>query len=630
MSIRLLLRDLGLAAVGAASLLAYCWLLPSVTYLSSTTYTPVAASLPFTLASFEDPGPVPELIPESAAQLHAAAAVDLAIALTALYLLYVVAMCLGRGRLTVLGVTVVFGVAVAAQALMVVSPYAFSGDVYSYGMYGRIFSVYGQSPYSQTPAQFPGDPFLPYVFWMHVPSFYGPLWTLISGWIAASVGGDVGLAVVLFRLVESASVLGAALLVLLLLRHNDPERALAGTILLAWSPFVIVESGLGAHNDALMAALIVFGLVLAWQRPGIFSTVSVGAVVLAGLVKATALALLPLLGIYLLRRSPSWLARFGVVLVAGLLTVGIGTAIVWPVWAGPATFAVGTLGSGADRYVNSLAEPALGEIRKSLGASTDDLEVPLQFGGWWVGTHTDTVMHETRAPDSTVVQPLPAWTSLLVVGPERDKRLRVYDPLTERIGYADVAFLGPIDAPPEYADDHIVQALIVGPVGSWTLQEANRQIRIVGWGAFALAMLLALIFGTRSPAGLATAWVGVCLVLEYVTLTWFWPWYVLWGLMPAALVPRSRLTRLTVYLGWGVLLAYSLMGFQDGRFWYLHNFRAIPMFGLPLVLFLLDELLRGIWWTGALTWRRLRAPRPISLESRRADRARETVTARLS
>lgn len=613
-----LARDLGLAVLGAASLLVYRWLIPNLTWLASTTYTPVAGSVPFPLPDgLQDPGPIPELIAESAQQLHAAAAVELAVGLTGLYLLYLIAMRLARGAITPLGVTVVLVIAVLSQAITVVSPYALSGDVYSYGIYGRIFSIHGDSPYLQTPAQYPGDPLLPFVFWMHVPSFYGPLWTLISGWVAEAAGADVGLIVILFRLLESASVLVAAVLVFLLLRHIDPQRALSGTILLAWSPFVIIESGMGAHNDALMAMLIVFGLVLAWQKPGIFSTLSVGAIMLAGLVKATALALLPLLGIYLLRRSPTWLARFGVVLVSAVLTVSLAVVLVQPVWVGEATFAVGTLGSGADRYVNSLAEPALGEIRKYLGATTDDLEVPLQFGGWWVGTHTDTHLFPSRRSAERVM-PLPAWTNLLVIGPEREERLRVFEPVSRQVGFADVAFLGPVDAPPEYADDPEVRARIQGPVGTWELQEANRIIRLVGWSAFGLAFVVALVFGTRSPAGLVTAWVGLCLVLEYVTLTWTWPWYVLWGLMPAALIPRARLTRLTVYLGWGVLMAYSLMGFQDTRFWYLHNFRALPMFGLPLALFLLDELLRGVWWTGRWSFRRLQMARPISIESRRA------------
>jgi hypothetical protein len=66
--------------------------------------------------------------------------------------------------------------------------------------------------------------------------------------------------------------------------------------------------------------------------------------------------------------------------------------------------------------------------------------------------------------------------------------------------------------------------------------------------------------------------------------------------MPAALVPRAFATRMTLYLGWGVLMLYALMGFMDTRFWYLHNYRALPVFLLPIGLIALDELLRAIWW----------------------------------
>jgi hypothetical protein len=36
------------------------------------------------------------------------------------------------------------------------------------------------------------------------------------------------------------------------------------------------------------------------------------------------------------------------------------------------------------------------------------------------------------------------------------------------------------------------------------------------------------------------------------------------------------------------------MGFMDTRLWYLHNYRALLMFGLPLLLFAADEVLRGL------------------------------------
>jgi len=352
-----------------------------------------------------------------------------------------------------------------------------------------------------------------------------------------------------------------------------------------------------------MSLLIVVGLVLAWARKPVASIGAVGVVVLAGLVKLTALALLPLLGLYLLRSARSWRDRAIVFLGSGLVSAGLVAAIVLPVWAGPETFAVQTLGSGADRYVNSLAETVLGELRFRLGATRDDLEVPLQFSGWWVGVHTDTSLFSSRRGQE-ILAPLPLWSELLVVGPERDGRLRVFDPVTRQVGFVPAGTLGPVDPPAALVADPDIEARSRGPVGAADTIEANRLIRQVGWGAFALAFLVALAIGTRSASGLVVSWVAICLVLEYLTLTWFWPWYVVWGLLPAALVPRTRVMRMTLYLGWGALMAYALMGFMDTRLWFLHNYRSLAMFGLPLVLFALDEILRGIGWLVRLPFRR--------------------------
>jgi hypothetical protein len=611
-----LARNLGLAALGAASLFVYAWLLPHLTWLSSATWMPVPADLDVP-SWLRGSGTPPMLAEGLKAQLHAATAVNVAVGFTSLYVLYLAAARLARGRAGWLGVVIVAGVAVLMQVMAVLAPYALSSDVFSYAMYGRIFAVYGGSPYLEAPIRYATDPFYPSVFWMHVPSFYGPLWTLISGQIALAAGDNIGLAVLMFRLVQAVSALGVAGVVLLLLRRIDPDRALVGAITVAWCPLVVVESGLSSHNDVLMGLLIVVGLVLAWTRRPILSIAAVGAVVLAGLVKLTALALLPLLGIYLLRSASSWGSRLVIFCGSGIVAAALTAAVVLPVWSGPETFAVQALGSGPDRYVNSLAETALGELRLHLGATRDDLEVPLQFSGWWVGVHTETSLYATRR-EQDVLAPLPVWSELLVVGPERDDRLRVFDPVSRQVGFVLAETLGPIDAPARLMADPEIEARSRGPVGSPDLIEANRLIRLVGWGAFGLAFLVALAFGTGSAASLVVAWVGLCLVLEYVTLTWFWPWYVLWGLLPAALVPRTRVTRLTLYLGWGVLMAYALMGFMDTRFWYLHNYRAVPMFGLPLLLFAADELLRGLVWLATLPVRRSQSP--ISLEAARRER----------
>jgi hypothetical protein len=590
-------REIGLVVLGAASLFVYAVLLPNLTWLASATWMPpppdaYGIEIPAWLTVA---GPPPKLAEGQAAQLHAAAAIPVAVGFTALYALYFLALRLARGRFGDLGLTVVAVVAVLLQVQAVLAPYGLSGDVFSYAIYGRIFAVYGGSPYLEPPIQYASDPFYPYVYWMHVPSFYGPLWTLISGWIVVLAGGEIGAAVLLFRVVQAVSLLLAAVVVYLVLRATDPRRAMVGAVLISWCPLAVVESGLSAHNDVLMAALIVVGMALAWPRTLASSIASVGIIVLAGLVKLTALALLPLLGIYLLRAARSWRARAAIFFGSGLVSTALAAAIVLPVWAGPETFAVQTLGSGPDRYVNSLAEVVLGELRRAYGATSDDLEVPLQFSGWWVGVHTATSLFAGRE-GSNVLASLPVWSDLLVVGPERDGRLRVFDPESRLVGYVPAADLGPIDPPAERMADPEIAARSLGPVGSSDLIAANQQIRVFGWTAFVVAFLLALVFGTASASRLVVAWVALCLVLDYLTLTWFWPWYVLWGLMPAALVPRAFATRMTLYLGWGVLMLYALMGFMDTRFWYLHNYRALPAFLLPIVLFAIDEVLRVAWW----------------------------------
>ena len=64
--------------------------------------------------------------------------------------------------------------------------------------------------------------------------------------------------------------------------------------------------------------------------------------------------------------------------------------------------------------------------------------------------------------------------------------------------------------------------------------------------------------------------------------------------MPAAgLLPRSAWSRLVVYFCWGVLLLYVGLGFEETSLWYAQTFRAIPAFGLPLLLWLGESGIRG-------------------------------------
>ncbi|MCC6177852.1 MAG: hypothetical protein IT305_21330 [Chloroflexi bacterium] len=593
---RTLAQALGLAALGAASLVAYIWLFAGLTWLSQATPTPASWTVPLP-AWFTVSYPRPAVTLSALVYAQTKTAVGYTLTITVLFAGYLAASVVARGRPSLLVGIVVGLFAAAFQAAAVLAPWSLSGDIYSYISYGRIYAVYGANPYLSVPADYPQDIFYPAVYWKFVPSFYGPAWTLLSGLLARIGGEDVGLTVLLFRVTAGASALAATGLAYLGLRRYDPERALAGTVLIGWSPFVVVECGLSMHNDALMAALMVGALLLARARS---TALAVGVLLLAGLVKVTALALLPLLGIYALRHAGRWRERALVVVRSALVGALVVAAGVLPVWAGPATLAVRTLGSGADRYVNSLDEVALGELRVAFGTSREDLEIPLTFAGWWFGTHSPTVLMSGRDGTGDTLAEVTAWQDALVLAPERNGWIRVFLPSTRQIGYLSTSALGPIDPPAYAATDPEIVRLTRGPLGTPELQAANWWIRTVGWAVFGIAFVLALVFGTGSFAALIRGWLLVCLALFYVTLTWFWPWYVLAALLPAALLPRSAITRFVVVLAWGMLLIYPLLGFIDTSAWWLYSYRSLAIFGLPILVWLADTVLRligrGVRW----------------------------------
>ena len=523
------------------------------------------------------------------ADRHAAAAPTFLLVATVLFLVYLLGVCVTHGHSSRAGLAIAFLFAAAFQALALASPTMLSTDLYSYVVYGRIFGVYDGNPYLEVPIQYPGDPVLPHVYWKFVPSFYGPFWTLLSGAAARVAGEDVAAAVMLFRGIVALAALATVGVAALLLHQLAPARTLTGTVLLGWNPLIVVEGGMSGHNDLVMGLLVACGLALTvWRRPSL----GIAAVVLAGLVKYVALALAPLLGLFVLRRLASTSARATFVLRAAVASLGLAAPILAATWAGPATFAAGTLGTGDDRYVNALGEVALKELRILLGEPREDTEVPLQFRGWWVATHMPTTLHAAAEERAEVIAAVEPWTELLVVAEERLGWMRVYQPATGLVGYVRSPAVGPVDRPAFAVSDPDVLAREQGPTGSPTLKRANRLLRAVGWGAFGAAWLIALVWGTATFGGVVRGWSAALLVLFYVGSTWFWPWYVTWALIPAALAPDAALSRLILLLSWGVLALYATLGFGETDRWYLETYRSLAVFGVPLLLFVADSLAR--------------------------------------
>jgi len=173
---------------------------------------------------------------------------------------------------------------IAAFAL---APPLLSLDVFSYVSYARLAAEHGLNPYATAPAEVPGDPALAFVEdWRRSISVYGPLFTLLT----APLGKlGVGTAVWLLKLAAGISVAVIAWVVsrLAALRGVDARFAVA---LVALNPLVLVHVVGGAHNDSLMAALMMLAVAAAVTARERLGGAGVAA---AAAVKASALVLVP-------------------------------------------------------------------------------------------------------------------------------------------------------------------------------------------------------------------------------------------------------------------------------------------------------------------------------------------------
>lgn len=261
------------------------------------------------------------------------------------------------------------GAAALWAAPLLLAPPVFSRDVYAYAAQGALVHA-GVDPYTAGPDAVPGplaDSVAPQ--YAGAASPYGPAFLALAGRVAALTGQHVVPAVLLLRLVAVAGLLLAAWALTRL--ADDPGRALWLGVA---NPLVLLHGVGGAHNEALMAGLLVAGLAVAagGRRTGL----ALGAVLvtLGALVKLPAvagLAVLPALPLGAPRpptaRAP---ARGDVTTIAGAVTA-----------AALATGAVVTLTSGLGlgwvrTAVAGVAGPSLLSPTYGLGRALQAAGVP--------------------------------------------------------------------------------------------------------------------------------------------------------------------------------------------------------------------------------------------------------------
>ena len=158
-------------------------------------------------------------------------------------------------------------------APMLIAPPMFSRDVFSYAAQGEMTS-YHLSPYVLGPFSLGSSPYVTPVdpLWGNAPAPYGPFFLSLDGTIDRLARHNQLATVIGLRLLEFAAVvfMGWGVSALARCLRRDAGEAFA---LSALNPIVLITLVDGAHNDALMAALLVWGVVLALRRHLVWAVV---------------------------------------------------------------------------------------------------------------------------------------------------------------------------------------------------------------------------------------------------------------------------------------------------------------------------------------------------------------------
>ncbi|MBI3576775.1 hypothetical protein HY086_01915 [Candidatus Gottesmanbacteria bacterium] len=143
-------------------------------------------------------------------------------------------------------------------AILVFSYPAFSYDIFNYLFAAKELIVYHKNPYLVTPAQFaPVDGWVLFMRWVHLPSAYTPLWTLLT--LPAYLLGFGYFLPILFsmKLLIAASYLICARYIEKTLLIVDKNQSLLGLAIFAFNPLVLIEAVVSPHNDMIMMAAVI-------------------------------------------------------------------------------------------------------------------------------------------------------------------------------------------------------------------------------------------------------------------------------------------------------------------------------------------------------------------------------------
>src|SRR6266567_492450 len=214
------------------------------------------------------------------------------------------------------------------------APAVISQDAFLYALYGRMVTVYHVNPYVTVPGTLPANLLHNLVPQSVGPASYGPLWIDTTLAVVISARDSVANILIDFRLLALAAHLANALLIWHTLARLRPEARIAGTLLYAWNPVVLLLGIAEMHYDLVVILFILLAAFFYQRKAFLLGWV---CLLLATLMNALVLLLLLLFMRALWKESRAmpggrrflwWAALLGISAVIVVLAY----SPYWPGW----------------------------------------------------------------------------------------------------------------------------------------------------------------------------------------------------------------------------------------------------------------------------------------------------------
>ena len=178
---------------------------------------------------------------------------------------------------------------IAVIAVCLLSFPALSYDIFNYILTAKVAFFYTENPYIVMPIEIANEPMLAFTRAANKLALYGPVWIALSAFPHLLGSGSVLVSVFSFKLFAFLFYTAVCYIIYRKTKRWD------ATLFFAANPLVLIEVLANGHNDIVMMAFALAGLIL-WQRRKILHR-GAGLILFAAsvFVKGATIALLPVL-----------------------------------------------------------------------------------------------------------------------------------------------------------------------------------------------------------------------------------------------------------------------------------------------------------------------------------------------